>query len=114
MRRVNPKKLNALQLRTLAILQGLASDDRFAEAPDAEGAVTLRSLPHAHGDHFHVGDGVVLVRDATGLFNPAVHRALVRKHLLRADAAGPPTLTAEGLAYDTGIADTILHRSDHA
>ena len=50
-------------------------------------------------------------RDATGLGNPNVMSALVRKGLLLAGAAGVPILTAEGRGYETGIADQILHRT---
>ena len=109
--RPNPKKLNPLQLKTLAILQAMAQDPDLANPPDADGTVLIHSLPHAHDDHFHVGPGVVSRRDATGLGNPNVMSALVRKGLLLAGAAGVPILTAEGRGYETGIADQILHRT---
>jgi hypothetical protein len=111
--RANPLKLNPLQLRTLAILQQLARSAGFADPPDGEGMVLIRGLPAPHGDHFHVGDAVVLARDATGLANPAVFNALVRKGLLLAGPVGMPIVTAQGLAYDTGIADRVLHRASH-
>jgi hypothetical protein len=69
--------------------------------------------PRAHGDHFHVGPVVVSVHDATGLGNPSVLNALARKGLLLAGRSGLPVLTAEGLAYNTGIAAEILHGDDH-
>jgi hypothetical protein len=53
------------------------------------------------------------VRDATGLSNPNVLNALARKGFLLAERTGLPVLTAEGLAYDTGIAAEILHSADH-
>jgi hypothetical protein len=109
--RPNPKKLNPLQLKTLAILQAMAGDERLANAPDADGTVLIHSLPYAHGDHFHVGPAVVSARDVTGLGNPNVMNALARKGLLLAGPAGAPILTAEGRVYDTGIADQLLHRS---
>ena len=111
--RSNPKKLNALQLKTLTILQALAAEQAFADAPDADGAALIHSMPQAHGDHFHVGQAAVLARDATGLGNPNVMNALMRKGLLLASPAGQPVLTREGLGYDTGIAAQILHRADH-
>jgi hypothetical protein len=111
--RPNPLKLNPLQARTLALLQELARLPNFAGAPDADGSVPLRHLPEPHGDHFHVGDAVVRSRDATGLANPAVHGALARKGLIQPGPRGVPTVTPAGLAYDTGLADRILHRSDH-
>jgi hypothetical protein len=109
--RANPKQLNALQLRTLALLQAIAGDSRMAE-PDGDG-VRIRALPSAHGDHFHVGDGVVLGRDATGLRNPAVWNALTRKGLLDAEFPTRLRLTADGLAYDTSAAGSVLRRGGH-
>lgn len=111
--RTNPLRLNPLQCKTLAILQQLARSPATATArPD--GGATITSFPPPHGDHFHVGDAVVMGRDATGLRNEGVWKALARKGLAR-DAHYPLsiTLTAEGIAYDTGTAEKILHRSDH-
>jgi hypothetical protein len=65
-------------------------------------------MPHAHGDHFQVGPAAVSVRDTIGLGNPNLN-PLARKGLLLAGRTGLPALTAEGLAYDTGIAAEILH-----
>lgn len=109
----NPLKLNPLQLKTLAILQALAKEPAFADPPDAEGTVRIRALPHAHGDHFHIGAAVVLAKDATGLSNHNVYNVLARKGLILAGPAGEPVLTPAGLAYETGIARQILHRSGH-
>ena len=52
--------------------------------------------------------------NATGLHNPSVYLALARKGLV-APAGGieTPTLTAEGLTYDTGLRDIILMGADH-
>jgi ribosomal protein S19E (S16A) len=110
-RSVNPLKLNPLQLKTLAILQALAKEPAFADPPDAEGTVRIRALPHAHGDHFHIGSAVVLAADATGLANPHVYNVLARKGLILAGPAGEPVLTPEGLAYATGIAHQIFHEA---
>jgi hypothetical protein len=79
--------------------------------PDGEAA--LSRFPQAHGDHFHLGDAVVAAKDATGLYNEAVWNALTRKGLARADYPRQIVLTVEGLGYETGIADEILHRSNH-
>lgn len=111
--RPNPLKLNPLQCKTLVLLQQLARTPHFAEPPAEDGSVTVRGMPHAHGDHFHLGDAMVMARDATGLSNPAVFQALSRKGLLRPSGEGYPAVTAEGLAYDTGIADQVLHRGGH-
>ena len=111
--RANPKKLNPLQLRTLTLLQALARERAFADLPKPDGALSIYTLPQAHGDHFHIGPAVVSVRDATGLGNPSVLNALARKGFLLVGRSGLPVLTAEGLAYNTGIAAEILHGDDH-
>ena len=109
----NPLKLNALQLRTLTILQQLARSPDHAQPGDEEGSVFVSNCPTAHGNHFHVGDAVVLARDASGLANANVFAILERKGLLRSMHPMGAMLSAEALTYDTGLADKILHRSDH-
>lgn len=110
----NPLQLNALQLKTLAILQELAGLDGWAQRDEASGEATILGIPHPHGDHFHVGAKVVMSRDATGLANEGVWKALERKGLAKA-AIFPQqiTLTPEGLRYETGVAQQILHGSGH-
>jgi len=108
----NPLNLNPLQLKTLTLLQALAL------LPDAkpgenEGSVLLTTLPDPHGDHFHLGDAVVAAKDATGLRNPAVWKALERKGLVTTQFPQSATLLAAGRDYDTGLTDAILHRSSH-
>jgi hypothetical protein len=111
--RANPLRLNGLQLRTLAILQELArAPETGTPHPDGD-AVTIALFPHAHGNHFHVGDAVVMAKDATGLRNEKVWNALARKGLAVSDHPHSITLTRAGLDYPTGIAQDILHRSDH-
>ena len=110
--RPNPKKLNALQLRTLAILQAIARQPAFAD-PHDDGTVSIHTLPHRHGDHLHVGGAVIAARDATGLDNPNVINALARKGLLRHGPAGLPSLTREGRDYPTGIDAAVVHVADH-
>jgi hypothetical protein len=111
--RPNPKKLNALQLRTLAILQVMARETAFADPPHQDGTISIHTLPHRHGDHLHVGAALFAARDATGLDNPNVMNALARKGLLRHGPAGLPSLTLEGRNYPTGVAAAILHAADH-
>jgi hypothetical protein len=111
--RTNPKKLNALQLRTLAILQAIARQPDFADPPEQDGTVSIHTLPHRHGDHMHLGAAIVSARDATGLGNPNVLNALVRKGLVRHGPAGLPRLTPEGRNYQTGVDTTLLHGTDH-
>ncbi|MEQ8369845.1 MAG: hypothetical protein RIE31_00950 [Alphaproteobacteria bacterium] len=112
--RTNPLKLNPLQLRTLTLFQAVAQLPDATRPGSAEGSVRLLHLPHAHGDHFHLGDAVVSAKDATGLANPSVWQALTRKGLI-AEATFPRglELTAAGLAYDTGLGDTLLYHAPH-
>lgn len=108
----NPLKLNSLQLRTLTIIQGLASLPSAA-IREPNGEVTVHTFPQPHGDHFHMGNAVVATKDTTGLFNEAVWNALARKGLARADWPHRITLTIDGLQYNTGLADEIFHLSQH-
>ena len=107
----NPLGLNALQLKTLTLLQHLGRLSDYSR-PGGDGGVELTRLPDPHGDHFHLGEAVVVSRDATGLRNPAVWMALERKGLINST---PPTvvLTALGRDYDTGLRQQILHVADH-
>jgi hypothetical protein len=111
--RANPKKLNALQLKTLAILQALAAERHFASGPDEAGKVAITGLPHLHGNHFHIGRAIVRAKDASGLRNPNVYSALKRKGLIEEGTNGRPVLTAEALAYETGVADQVFSDSAH-
>jgi hypothetical protein len=107
----NPLNLNALQLKTLTLLQELA---RLAGKPTAAADGTaITELPHPHGDHFHLGEAVVAARDATGLHNPSVWAALERKGLIRPELPEAVILTPLGEDYDTGLRDAILHRAGH-
>lgn len=110
----NPLNLNNLQLKTLTLLQELARHPEITRKDEATGAVTIDELPNPHGNHFHIGPRVVMSSNATGLHNPSVYLALARKGLVAA-AGGieTPTLTSDGLAYDTGLRDVILLGSDH-
>ncbi|MCH8110925.1 MAG: hypothetical protein IH905_03050 [Proteobacteria bacterium] len=109
----NPLKLNALQLKTLAILQELAGLPDCGRPDEAGGGTVLAYLPQPHGDHYHLGENGVSASNATGLRNPSVWGALARKGLVGADFADVLMLTAQGLAYDTGVRDKIVMRPDH-
>lgn len=111
--KTNPLKLNPLQLRTLTLLQAITRVPGGAVAGPGAGEATIERFPPAHGDHFHLGDAVVRGSDATGLFNEKVWNALTRKGVARGDWPHRITLTSDGLSYDTGIADEILHHSGH-
>lgn len=108
----NPLKLNALQLRTLTVLQVLAQVPGAATAGSG-GEVTISRFPAAHGDHFHLGDYIVPTKEATGLYNAAVWHALERKGLARSDWPHAITLMPEALAYDTQMGPKILYRASH-
>ncbi len=109
----NPLKLNKLQLRTLALAQVLAQDSDLGRRDEASGDVTLPPIPRPHGDHLHIGGFTVSAREASGLGNPAVWSALVRKGLARTDNPMAVMITALGMAYETGLGDRILSASDH-
>ena len=110
--KANPAKLNPLQLRTLTLLQALAQLPQ-ASAKQPNGNVAITQFPHAHGDHFHLGEATVATSDATGLENESVWSALVRKGMIEAEWPHRIALTPDGLSYDTGLADEILHRGGH-
>ena len=109
----NPLSLNSLQLKTLALLQELAGLPEDAKKDAATGNVSLAWLPTPHGDHFHVGEGVVMAKDATGLHNQGVWLALIRKGLATMDREGEVAITPAGLSYETGLKDQIFMRPDH-
>ncbi len=109
----NPLRLNALQLKTLTILQQLARFPETSTTNAETGEVMITNLPQAHGNHFHCGDAVVSGKDATGLNNEGVWKALERRGLAKPFFPLGIALTPDGVSYDTGLSDSILHRSDH-
>ena len=109
----NPKRLNKLQLKTLALLQEIVKHPLYAEETES-GDFRIRMMPEPHGDHFHIGAKVVFARDATGLSNQSVHAALFRKELIDLiPTTGEIIVSKDALDYPTGVADKILHGSDH-
>ena len=109
----NPLNLNALQLKTLTLLQELARVAGKPASDDEPGGLAITELPSPHGDHFHLGEATVAARDATGLRNPSVWAALERKGLIRPKLPEAVILTPLGQQYDTGMHDAILHRAEH-
>jgi hypothetical protein len=109
----NPLKLNKLQLRTLALAQKLAQDADQSTRDDATGNVSIGHLPHAHGNHIHIGDVTVSVRDASGFDNASVWNALERKGLAAKNITGGITLTPDALIYVTGFEKQLFSASDH-
>jgi len=110
--RKNPLNLNALQLKTLTLLQELARLGEYSRPGKEPGTIVVRP-PQPHGDHFHLGEAVVVTRDASGLRNPAVWLALERKGLIRSLYPNGAVVTPAGLDYETGMRDAILHKSSH-
>jgi hypothetical protein len=104
----NPLGLNPLQRKTLALLQELAKDPDCIQKDTHTGDVKIVRFPVIHGNHFHVGESVVLSKDATGLTNEAVWRALERKGLAQAEFPYSISLTAAGLAYDSGMREEMF------
>ena len=109
----NPLNLNALQLKTLALLQALAQLPEFSRPGEEPGSILVRRPPEPHGDHFHLGEAIVAARDATGLHNPAVWIALDRKGLIRSMFPNGAVVTPLGLGYETELREVILHRAVH-
>jgi hypothetical protein len=108
----NPLNLNTLQLKTLTLLQELTRLAEYSRPGEEPGSIVVRP-PEPHGDHFHLGDAVVVTRDASGLRNPAVWVALERKGLIRSLYPNGAVVTPLGLEYQTGLREAILHTSGH-
>lgn len=111
--KLNPLKLNALQLRTLTLLQALTRVSGSSRNGPGPGEKTVERFPQAHGDHFHLGDATVSGKDATGLYNENVWHALERKGLARSEWPHRIVLTQTGLTYDTGLANELLRGGTH-
>ena len=109
----NPLNLNALQLKTLTLLQELARHPAHATPAADTKEVVVSNLPHPHGNHLHVGPYVVHAQDASGLANESAWMALERRGLAKAMYPFAILLTEAGLAYDTGLREAILHGADH-
>jgi hypothetical protein len=113
MKRVKPAKLNALQSKTLAILQQLAKHPDCCEAVEDSTDIRITRLPHAHGSHMHVGDFVVSNKDASGLDNPSVWAALTRKGMVREGWETDLVITEAGQSLITGLEGKFMSHSDH-
>jgi len=109
----NPLNLNPLQLKTLTLFQELARNPETSTRDDESGDTVITMIPHAHGNHFHIGRRVVMSADATGLHNSGVWAALIRKGLARPVMPVGLALTPAGVDYETGLRETILHGADH-
>ena len=106
-------KLNALQSKTLTLLQILARDPDSSTPEGDAGDIRITRLPHAHGNHMHVGEYVVASRDASGLSNKSVLVAFCRKGLVKENWEDKIVLTPEGLSFSTGLENKFVSASDH-
>lgn len=109
----NPLKLNSLQLKALTLLQELARSSQTSTAIEESNEVRITNFPGIHGNHFHIGNAIAMAKDATGLRNESVWKALERKGLARSFYPVGIILTSAGLAYDTRLRDRILLGTDH-
>ncbi|MDA1101009.1 MAG: hypothetical protein O2967_18735 [Proteobacteria bacterium] len=108
----NPLRLNKLQLKTLTLFQELARSPETSSARE-DGSFLIASIPQPHGNHFHLGTGVVMAADASGLQNQSVWRALERKALIESGFPRVLVLTPAGKDYDTGLREQLLHIAEH-
>lgn len=108
----NAPKLNALQGRTLALMQELAEDEELA-TDHPGGGRTIHAVPEPHGNHVHIGRLTVSSRFASGLMNANVWRALERKGLIEGQYPYQVTLSPAALVFETGIREKMLQESDH-
>lgn len=109
----NPLNLNALQLKTLTMFQALSGLEGYGIPGEQDGHFLIQRFPHAHGDHFHLGPWVLAARDASGLSNESVWKALERKGLIQSMYPRACILTPAGHAYDTGLRQSMLHEAHH-
>ncbi|MFT6557387.1 hypothetical protein [Sneathiella sp.] len=106
-------KLNPLQSKTLVLLKILAKDPDSSQPVDGCDDVRITRMPHAHGNHMHVGDFTVSAKDASGLSNPSVWTALARKGFVGENWPNEVVVTAKGLAFTTGLEEKFVSPSDH-
>ena len=109
----NPLNLNALQLKTLTLFQEFARMEGYSKPAEEPGHVMITRMPHAHGNHFHLGNYLLDAKDASGLSNENAWVALQRKGLVKSFWPMGCQITPEGLAYDTGLRDEILREGGH-
>ena len=105
--RKNPLRLNKLQLRTLALTQLMAKDKELSETNPGDDEVTVSTVPSPAGGTVQIGSIAFSARDASGLSNPSVWKALERKGIIRFDSSLRIVVTATGLNYDTGLGDKL-------
>lgn len=110
--RMKKIKLNALQNRTLALFQELAKSEETSAKIEDSDDISIMFLPTPHGDHVHIGRFVVSAKDASGLSNETVWKALERKGMLKSEFPFRIILTPKGQAQDSGLLGNF-EVSDH-
>ncbi len=85
----------------------------YVTEDEVTGEAVIQMLPPAHGNYFHIGSVVLTGKDATGLSNQAVWKALGRKGLVTERPDGKAAVTPAGTDYETGIREKILCSSYH-
>lgn len=105
-------KLNALQSKTLALFQELAKSEETSAKIEGSKDISIMFLPTAHGDHVHIGRFVVSAKDASGLSNETVWKALERKGMLQSEFPYRIILMPQGQEQDTGLLGNF-EVSDH-
>lgn len=102
-KRMKKIKLNALQNRTLALFQELAKSEETSANIEGSDDISIMFLPTPHGDHVHIGRFVVSAKDASGLSNETVWKALERKGMLKSEFPYRIILTPLGQSQETGL-----------
>ena len=105
-------KLNALQNRTLALFQELAKSNETSAKIEGSDDISIMFLPTPHGDHVHIGRYVVSAKDASGLSNETVWKALERKGMIKSEFPYRIILKSLGQTQETGLLGNF-EVSDH-
>ena len=108
----NRIKLNALQSRTLALFQELAKNSETSSVIEDTGEISIMYLPQPHGNHVHIGNFVISSKEASGINNEIVWKALERKGLARSEFPMRIILTVKGQKFETGFREKF-EISDH-
>jgi len=95
-------KLNALQVRTIALMQQLALYDETS-VDHVSGGREITAIPEPSGGHVQYGELTVTSTFASGLANENVWKALQRKGLIEAKYPDELTVLPAGLTYETGL-----------
>lgn len=104
--------MNALQNRTLALFQELAKSEETSAKIEGSDDISIMFLPTPHGDHVNIGRFDVSAKDASGLSNEIVWKALEREGLLKDEFPYRIILKPLGQSQETGLLGNF-EISDH-